>query len=147
MCGGPLSFIVFQIEKTGRSHSSRKKCASCRDYLPDSWSKVLCRDCILSLVRERDAEQDTLATSVKELASTFSSFKSLFEGMQPSFVPTQVTTRPDDQGLAPVSPDPSAIAVDFTGPSQVQHSFSENVASDSQAELDEEDQDGESKVF
>ena len=135
------------IEKTGSGrHSSKRKCASCRDVLPETWTKVLCRDCIQSLVRENELEQESgLAASVKELSSTFSSFKSLFERLQPLAVPTLVTTQPQAQGPAPVIPIAAAMADVSAGPSQEEQVPPDSATSDSQEGSDGEDQDGESR--
>ena len=80
-----FSFLCFLLQKSTEKsdHSSKRRCPSCRTSLRETWDKVLCRHCIEDLVKEKDAERGSeLAATVKELSSTFQSFKDLFAGFQ-----------------------------------------------------------------
>ena len=88
---------VFQkTDKDKNTHSTKKRCPSCKVTLRESWKKAICSDCIDKLVQEHTAEQSDLASSVKELSNTFGSFKTFFENFQipqlQSAPPVQATT-------------------------------------------------------
>ena len=71
-----------KTDKSKNTHSSKRKCPQCKATLRDSWKKAICSDCINQLVQEHNSEHTELASSVKELANTFDSFKTFFEGFQ-----------------------------------------------------------------
>ncbi|PIO30776.1 hypothetical protein AB205_0160780, partial [Aquarana catesbeiana] len=88
------------LKNSSPPHISKKKWPSCRSTLGEYWGKVLCRVCIEGLVKEHSTEQSSdLAASVKELSSTFESFKVLFENFQPMQPPA--SPLPVQQDVAP----------------------------------------------
>ncbi|PIO24691.1 hypothetical protein AB205_0000360, partial [Aquarana catesbeiana] len=121
-----------------------------RATLGEAWKKVLCKGCIDALVNERASEQETgLAASVKELSSTFQSFKTLFEGLQLPATPSpasQSTTPPLAQGFASSQPRATASAEETAGPSREEaREEPDSATSSSQDESEGENWDGESR--
>lgn len=141
-----LSLFLFQkaTEKSKSPHGSKKKCPSCRVSMGESWTKALCKECIDGLVREQAAEQGTdLAASVKELSSTFQSFKALFSSFQ--LPQAQSSPLPVQQSVTPSPVDTPSVSGERPGGSRVEiEEEPDSTASDSQRESDVEEVDGES---
>ncbi|PIN97262.1 hypothetical protein AB205_0124080, partial [Aquarana catesbeiana] len=133
-----------------RQRSAMPAPAIPRVTLGEAWTKMLCKNCIDALVNERASEQETgLAASVKELSSTFQSFKTPFEGLQFPANPSpasQSTTPPLAQGSASSQPMATASAEETPGPSREEaREEPDSATSGSQDESEGENQDGESR--
>ena len=121
------------------SHSSKRRCASCKATLRDSWRKAICSDCINQLVQEQNrTENKQLASSVKELSNSFESLKTLFEGFQ---IPQPQSASPSTSTVTRI---PSTCAGPSITPREEEEEEPDNAVSGSQ-ESEGEAQEGDSR--
>lgn len=94
-------YFVLQTKTQDKAQAQplKRKCAVCANKLSSSWSKAVCRTCIEGLVKDDPvASCQKMLTSVRdELASTFSSFRTLIDKLQtpaesPSSLKASVST-------------------------------------------------------